>query len=320
MTEYDVIKSLAQGFPRSKDQRNGLFTCDAELVDMGGQTWGMTMDEFTPEEDLFLGDDPVLLGRNLAVGTLSDLYASGVTPRFYMHSLALPLDGANALGQGLAQGVRAVLEEADCFFCGGDLGTAQTWRYCGFAMGPVTHRAVTRILPVEPQALWVTGTLGDANALAMTGQAPPEFELRKAEAEFIAEKATGCMDTSGGLFDALWMLADLNKGLGFTIDLETVPYDPKALEIARAMGVPGEAALIGGAGEYELVFTLPASLREIPVSATRIGEVVPGTGSVRLLRQGGEFVMDAAPPCPRGSGSRDEYIRRVVAYAGRLHA
>ena len=319
MSEYDVIRALAKGFSRSGDQANGLFTCDAELVDIGGQTWAMTMDEFTPEEDLFLGDDPVRLGRNLAVGTLSDLYAAGAKPQFYMHSIALPPAGAEAFGSGLAEGVRQVLEEAGCFLCGGDLGTAETWRYCGVGLGPVGSRSVIRVLPEEPQGLWVTGTLGDANVAAMRGAETPLFELRAEEAAFIREHATGCIDTSGGFMDSLWLLSELNPGSRFSIDMTVIPYAPEVMAIAKAMSIPPEAALIGGAGEYELLFALPASVDSIPIDAVKVGEIIPGDGGVVLHRDGQEVPVSSPPPCPRSFTDREQYIQKVLEAAGALH-
>lgn len=319
MREYDVIRTLAQGFTRSGDQANGLFTCDAELVSIGGQTWAMTMDEFTPEEDVFLGDDPVRLGRNLAVGTLADLYAAGARPQFYMHSIALPPVGAELFGNGLVEGVRQVLEEAGCFLCGGDLATAETWRYCGFGLGPVGHRAVTRVLPVEPQAIWVTGTLGDANIAAVRRAETPLFELRAAEAAFIRDNATGCIDTSGGFMDGVWLLSELNPGLRFFIDLAAIPYAPEVLAVASAMGIPPEAALIGGAGEYELLFALPSTVDSLAIDAVKIGEAVPGDAGLVFLRDGQEVPVSSPPPCPRSFVDREQYIRKVLEAAGALH-
>lgn len=319
MSEYDVIRNLSQGFKRSGDQINGLFTCDAELVDIAGQTWGMTMDEFTPEEDLFLADDPVALGRNLAVGTLSDLYAAGIKPQFYMHSIALPPVGADDLSKGLVEGVRQILDRTGCFLCGGDLGTAETWRYCGFGMGPAGQRVLTRILPNGAQGLWVTGTLGDANVAAMRGTQTPSFELRDTEAEYIRENATACIDTSGGFMDALWMLSELNPEMLFRFDGSALPYAPEVLAIASETGVPPEAALMGGAGEYELLFALPASYTDVPINATKVGEVLPKKGGVIFLKDENEVPISSAPPCPRSFLDQSEYIQKVIEAAGALY-
>ncbi|MBM4152566.1 MAG: hypothetical protein FJ220_03470, partial [Kiritimatiellaceae bacterium] len=135
MTEYDLIRNISMKFPRSRQQLNGLFECDAELIQIGDQTWGMSMDEFSPEEDRFTSDQPEILGANLAVATLSDLFAAGIEPRFFMHALSLPKNCSASFSDALMNGIKSILAQTDCHLLGGDLGTAETWRYCGFAMG-----------------------------------------------------------------------------------------------------------------------------------------------------------------------------------------
>ncbi len=319
MNEYHMIQTLFQDFSRSSDQVNDLFTCDAELIEIGEQVWGMTMDEFTPEEDMFINDNPAILGRNLAICTLSDLFSAGVTPRFYMHSIALPHAGAEVFSSQLVGGVRSVLEEVGCFLCGGDLGTAATWRYCGFGLGPVANRSISRVLPAIPQSLWITGSLGDANVAAIQGTQTPSFELRLAEAAFIRDYATGCIDTSGGFMDALWTLSSLNPKLRFTVNLADIPYAPKVIKFAKESHIPLEAALIGGAGEYELLFTVPVDTDVQGLDARKVGEVGPGEGGVCLVRDGRDSLMLSPPPCPRSFSNRDEYIKQVMEAAKALY-
>lgn len=321
MSEYDLIRGFSQAFQRSPMQSNALFECDAELIRIGDQTWALTMDEFSPEEDLFTSDDPKALGRNLAVATLSDLIAAGATPAWFMHAVSLPKRADAAFVSGLSAGVSDVLSEADCSLCGGDIGCADTWRFCGFAMGPVEgNRPITRVMPIEPQALWVTGDLGDANLAALTGSPTPAFELRLSEAEFIRHLATACLDTSGGLFDALWMLQMVNPGLRLEIDLSRVPIAPGVDEAAYAAGFPPEAALLGGAGEYELLFALPASAPNEDISASCIGTVQPSSKPGLFVHRNGRLTkqMTQPPPCPRDTATVGEHIQQVMAMAGRL--
>ena len=80
MNEYELIRAMAGRFPRHPAQENEPFTCDAEIIRLGDELWGLTMDEFTPEEDRFTMEEPEILGANLANATLSDLYAAGAEP------------------------------------------------------------------------------------------------------------------------------------------------------------------------------------------------------------------------------------------------
>ena len=327
MNEYDTIRAIASRFPRSRDQLNQLFECDAELIRLGDQVWGLTMDEFSPEEDRFTADAPAVLGANLAVATLSDLLAAGVAPRFFLHALSLPRDVSPAFMEGFVDGIRRVLDQAGCSLCGGDLGTADTWRYCGFAMGPVVSaKPLTHRLPAEPQTLWVTGELGDAN-LAVFRQTPtPAFELRLKEAEIVRKYATACMDTSGGLMDAVWILHEMSPGVRIDLHADRVPLARDIREATAAAGIPAEAALLGGAGEYELLFATPRDLDGAAVAAlkgigvTPIADVTAGDDAGVHINRNGRAVaaMTAPPPCPRSTASTTDYLQAVVRTAAAL--
>jgi len=326
MNERDLILALAGKFPQSRLQRNEPFTCDAELVEIGDQLWGLTLDEFTPEEDLFASDDPEALGANLATATLSDLLAAGVTPTFFMHAMSLPRQADAGFVAALTDGIRSVLGQAACSLCGGDLGTADTWRFTGFAMGPVSDNGpLTRILPTQAQTLWVTGQLGDANLAALNGSPTPRFELRLAEAELIRRYATACIDTSGGFMEALWALHTVSPGIRLTIDCDVLPLASGVVDLDRASGVPAEAALLGGAGEYELLFATPDDLTEPARSeltsvATPVGAARPDVDPGVIICRSGQHVaaMSAPPPCPREAASVAEHVEDVMKMAPEL--
>ena len=224
MREHDLIQSMAASFSRSDRQKNALFECDSEIIQIGESLWGLSMDEFSPDEDLFTSESPVRLGKNLTVATLSDLLAAGAEPEFFMHSISFPRSVERDFVDGLMEGIRTILDINNCAMCGGDVGTADPWRFCGFGMGPVvSDQPLTHCLPGESQTLWITGTLGDANLAALQGTATPEFELRHKEAGVIRSCASACIDTSGGLMAALWLLHEQNPALAFDIRLDDVP-------------------------------------------------------------------------------------------------
>lgn len=327
MNEYDLIRRIASHFPRGPLPGNALFGCDAEIVDIGGQHWGMTIDEFTPGEDHFTLEDPVRLGRNLATATLSDLFAAGVTPRFFLSSLALPRTVTEEFSDGLTAGLAAVLNEAGCLHCGGDLGIADPWRFTGFAMGPVTGaHPITRQVPTGSHALCVTGTLGDLNLAVFTGQPTPAIELRLTEAALIRDYASACIDTSGGFFDALWLLHRQSPGLQFNVDRDAIPFAPEAQVFSTTSGILNEAVLLGGAGEYELLFTVPKAIMAAneawfnAAGITVLGTVEPGPAGIILQLNGRERCMDQPPPCPREAASADAHARDVIRMAGDLFA
>ena len=308
MREFDLIRQLSACFRRSPRQRNGLFTCDAEIVELSGVLWGVTTDAFSPDEDCFGSAHPERIGNNIAVATLSDLFAAGCQPEFYLHSLELPQDG-EAFGVGLCRGVAAVLEACGAFMVGGDLGSGAAWRCSATAFGPVArHEPLTRLLPPREQALYVTGSLGDANAAAFQNLVPPAFELRLPASAAVRRQASACIDTSDGLFNATWQWRDVNPGFRFELDASAIPYAQEALDAAHRFKLPPAAFLLGGAGEYELLFAADARA-EVP-DATRIGTVAPDA-------DGGVFFgtrrLHAAPPDPRAYSDRTAYLAAIAA-------
>lgn len=327
MNECDLIRSMTALFPRSPLQRNEPFSSDAELIEINGRLWALTIDEFSPEEDLFSSDDPERLGANLATATLSDLLAAGAAPTFFMDAVSVAKDADAAFVSGLAEGIRSVLNQANCALCGGDVGTAETWRFCGFAMGPIVeNRPLTHIVPEEPHTLWVTGRLGDANLAAFEGNPTPRFELRLEEARVIRRHGAACIDTSGGFMDAVWLLHTQNPLMRFAIDLEKLPLAQGLDGLAKRSRIPQWAALLGGAGEYELLFAAPATLPESittelsSIGAACVGAIAPHAEPGVYVRRNGETVgvMSAPPPCPRDAATIDDHIEDVLRMAKRL--
>ncbi len=322
MTEYDFIRSITGKFQRDPQQHNALFESDAELIDIAGQTWAFTMDEFTPEEDLFTSDDPRQLGVNLVTATISDLLATGADPRFFMHTLALPTHADPAFAEQLTDGISATLEAARCFLIGGDIATCPTWRYTGFAAGPVAvlNPIMRRFGPASRQ-LWITGPVGDANVAALTHAPTPPLELRIPEATLIRPFATGGIDTSGGLMDALWCLLSVNPAWRIDLQCEKIPLADSVKIFAASTGASAYSAIVGGAGEYELLFATPALSDEQThmlqsKGFTMIAEVSHSQkpGIFAHWESGPHRQILQAPPCPRSYPDLEPYIAAVQHY------
>ena len=281
MNEYELIKNL---FSDTKY----LFKSDAQIVEINGQKWGITCDEFSLEEDLFTDNEPYVLGANLVVATLSDLYATGCKPCFYEHAIVFPKNKNYKWSQELVKGIKDSLNNAGCILIGGDLGQSKKFRYTGIALGQQVNN-ISRIFPPVEQFLYVTGSLGDANEAILNFRPTPVFESRK-----LPNNALSAIDTSGGFIDSIWILHELNPN--FRIDVENLPCkDVKYL--------------FGGAGEYELIFTS----KEDKLDAIKIGRVIPNSNGVFL---NGKEILDP-PPSPRNYKSLFLYILDVLKISKR---
>ncbi len=275
MNEYALIRAL---FSNVSD----LFKSDAQLIQVAGQTWGITCDSFSLEEDLFTADNPRILGQNLVTATLADLIATGCKPAFYEHTLTLPQTASETWARELSAGISAALDCAGCKLVGGDMGQAEKFAYTGVALGPQT-RPVSRVMPLEPQNLYVSGPLGDVNESVLKRLPTPLFEPRVLPACALAS-----IDTSSGFMDALWQLHEINPQLKLEV------FNPPVKDVRY---------LFGAAGEYELLFTAKDPVE----NGVCIGRVTPGQAGVYL--NGKE--IKTPPPDPRAFGALPDYIKAV---------
>ena len=307
MREMDYINSFIKYYKSSSCQKNRPFECDAEIVEINGQLFGFTIDEFSYEEDLFDDKDLIKLGKNLAISTISDLFAAGCAPIFYMHSIVTPRNNPE-FAQDISKGIQDILGKCGCFLIGGDLGSSEKWRYTGVAMGNfINSKPISRIIPANEQNMWVTGTLGDSNLSAFTGSSTPDLDLRINEAEIIRKHANSCIDTSGGFIESLWTLRLLNPSLTFYVNPSKIPYDKHVLEFCNNSSIPKEAFLFGGAGEYELLFTTDTNI-EIE-NVTKIG-IVKASGSSQIFW--GDKEIKLTPPDAREFVSKELYIQHIL--------
>ncbi|MFH1143259.1 MAG: AIR synthase related protein, partial [Candidatus Eisenbacteria bacterium] len=316
---------------------NGLFGSDAEIVDLDGSLWAVTVDDYSAEDHL-AADDPRVLGWNLATATLSDLLAVGAVPRFMLNSFVGERGMEAAWLSAFSAGVQEALTECGAAMLGGDVGIGAQWRFTGVALG--SFRAgqgpLGRRTSCTSGQVVVSGALGDGN-LAAVGAPAPRFELRLRESAALASAAqaseTGraksaggapvaCIDTSDGLVAALEALCLCDPGLRIEVDLAAVSCAPGVEAAAQAQGVPREAFLMGSAGEYELAALVPENARAAvgragmrPIGAfTRGGDQSPGL----YFRRGATRVAHPGLPDPRESASLDEYTGTLIALTRRL--
>jgi len=180
-------------------------------------------------------------------------------------------------------------------------------------------RPVTRVLPRQPQTLWVTGALGDANLAALNGSPTPRFELRLDAADLVRRRGLACIDTSGGFMEAVWLLHTVSPGVRIEIDAEELPLAAGLSELPQAVGMPAEAALLGGAGEYELLFALPED-EPGPADATQIGVARSDSEAGVCIRRNREPVatMSTPPPCPRDAVTVADHAQDAARMAQEL--
>lgn len=238
---------------------------------------------------------PTDIGWKLAAVNLSDLAAMGARPLGVLMGAGIGAGRDTGWAAGLVRGLSQALERFDVPLLGGDT----------IRSGPTSVLALTALGSVPPgaalgrmganagDALWVSGTIGDAGLGLRVAQGArfgaDDAQLLKRYRRPVPRLALGlalrgvasaAMDVSDGLLIDAARLADAS-GLAAELDSAAIPLS----DAARASGVAVEALAALG-DDYELLFAAPAGAEaavrqaadaaRVPVA--RIGRLLPGSG------------------------------------------
>ena len=273
MTEADFIAAL-----RTLPLHPGAYKLRDDAAHLGDLV--LTKDMIVAGVHFLPDDPPGDVAWKLVATNLSDLAAKGAVPVGVM--LGYPI-GDDAWDRAFLSGLDDALRTFACPLLGGDtvkLPPRAPIILSLTALGRSTQ-APRRDGAQAGDALWVTGTIGDAGAglaIAQGAEGPPALLTRYrrptprlAAGQALAPLVHAMMDVSDGLLiDASRMAA--TSGLAVTIDLSKVPLSPELL----AFGHDASTAVTAG-DDYELLFACPDGVTP-PVAATRIGTFSEGEG------------------------------------------
>ena len=239
------------------------------------------------------------VAAKLIAVNLSDLAAKGARPLATVLGYTL---GESAWDMAFAAALGEVLASHDLPLIGGDTVrlAAASPRVLGLTVvgaGPAGG-APARSDAKAGDALWVTGTIGEAGAglvLCRTGATEPaelvDAYLRPhpliAEGQALAAHVTAMMDVSDGLLIDAARMAQAS-GLAVSIAIDAVPLSDALITHAGDDRDARLAAATAG-DDYQLLFALPAG-QTPPVAATRVGAFAEGEG-LALSWQGAPLAL-----------------------------
>lgn len=328
--EKEIIEVINKHMPRSSSQLNNPFESDSEIIAFHGKGLLYNIDEFS-EEDLLREDDPYVLGWNMAIGSISDILATGGRPKFYAHSTVIRESWTNDYVEKLSLGIAQVLKEVGAVFIGGDFGISKTWRYTGSVIGDLDGQAMLRSRAKVGDGIYITGRIGRGNVEAalklyeqnilvkrLTGRWKNFFRLRSKEAEVIKRYSRCCIDTSDGVFNALGTISEMSRK-GFVVN--NLPYVKSGLLLAKTLNLPKEMLFLGECGEYELLFTLSKeteeefdrAAREQKLTFYKLGEVKE-QGIQSLWEREREIDLRTYTLRARDYADPKDYLRNVVDF------
>jgi thiamine-monophosphate kinase len=236
---------------------------------------------------------PADIGWKALAVNLSDLAAMGALPAWCTLSLSLP-DGDASWVDGFLDGFLALAVQHNVALVGGDT-TRGPLSVCVTALGSVgPGRALRRDGARVGDAVWVTGTLGDAAAALAQWRAGNIVDAalrgrldrptpRVAAGRALAGIANACIDLSDGLLADLAHVAHAS-GVGIEIAIDALPASTALIDATN--GDVRRTLQAAGGDDYELCFCakqgadveIAAVAASISTPITRIGRVVAGSG------------------------------------------
>jgi thiamine-monophosphate kinase len=213
-------------------------------------------------------------GRLAVTSNCSDILAGGGSPIAVMIAMILPRDWPVSAAVETIEGCAEECGINDVAFAGGDTKEGKCPELVGSAIGVADRgKVLTRRAAKPGDLLVLAGQLGGflgsylqiLRSLDDGGRVGVESDerwldyishprARWPEGAFMrdAEIATGAMDTSDGLYDAVATLAGEH---GAEVDLESLPYHAHALACATKLGIP--LLNLGlGVGDWNIVYTV----------------------------------------------------------------
>jgi thiamine-monophosphate kinase len=226
------------------------------------------------------------LGHKALAVNLSDIFAMGGRPRFFLVDIGIPSGIDSRDVEEIYKGVNVLAKRHGVAVIGGDTSISRKgFIICGTLIGE-SKRPIRRSGAGIGDGIFVTGALGDSamglELLRKTGKgiqkgqdayslslikrhlSPEPKPLRR------TDRVTSMIDISDGLLIDLCHICDASN-VGAVIYKERIPLSKELTRVAHTMKKdPFDYALRGGE-DYVLLFTSPSRYKK---GATRIGEII----------------------------------------------
>lgn len=276
----------------SRIHKTAPYNADAEILPLKDTNLLVSTDSFSEREDFLFGLEPEAMGRVMAYGAITDILACGAKPEYLVQSWNIDRSHDERFYERVAIGIQEVVSNYGAKVVGGDMGVLGDWCWTatvfGESVSPVRRVASKRI----DFDLYLTGSCGAANVAAFSHRPLPEPLFR----EPVPANSLFATDVSGGFFDALENIRRANNGIWMDVDGCSV-LNPEIFS-AVPDGVDPGWALVGGVGEYELLFAVPHGERvegAILVGRGGFGDF-EHDGSVRVVCGSRTGHMVSPPP------------------------
>lgn len=249
---------------------------DAAVLRLGGREVVVTVDLLTEGVDFLSAEhDPRRIGRKALAVNLSDLAAMAAHPLAAFVAVALPREGARALGEALLAGMQPLAAEFGLSIAGGDTNTWDGPLVISItALGEPGPRGPLRRNGARPgDLLLATGSFGGSILAHQFDFVPRVREAIQLHERYALRAG---IDVSDGLALDAQHLAE-ESGCGVALDLARIPLskDAERLSEQRGNGVSALEHALGDGEDFELLLAVSADeaqriLHEQPLGETRL--------------------------------------------------
>lgn len=243
---------------------------------------------------------PRQIGRKAYLVNASDIAAMGGRPRFCLVSVGAPAGVPVADLTAIHRGIAGAAAEHEAWVVGGNLARASELFVSITLIGEMSCPPVRRSGGRSGDALYVTGSLGEAALGLRDLQANPltrsaavrrfRQPVSRIEAGRILSRgiASTMIDVSDGLLQDLRHLCQAS-GVGAEIMLDSLPCSPRVRRQDPMLA-------LNGGEDYELLFAVPRKVEprlrrlrgKLGCRVTRIGRLLPKRDGLRVCDAAGK--------------------------------
>lgn len=228
---------------------------------------------------------PYQIGYKSVMVNLSDIAASGAKPAYLTVALSLPKEIKDDAVIDFYEGAKYALENLDVEIVGGDITGSDKLYISISIIGKTLNRKISSRSHAKIGHKIITSGVHGSSAAGLRilqNDLEPDKDLIKthlmpvAQIDFakqISEQIQedyAMMDTSDGLFDALFKIGSASK-CTMSVDFERILYDPKIKEYFSDY----KDLILFGGEDYQIVATVPVELLPSLKDYIIIGEVLP---------------------------------------------
>lgn len=228
---------------------------------------------------------PYQIGYKSVMVNLSDIAASGAKPAYLTVALSLPKQIKDDAVIDFYEGAKYALENLDVEIVGGDITGSDKLYISISVIGKTLNRKISSRSHAKIGHKIITSGVHGSSAAGLRilqNDLEPDKDLIKAHlmpvaqidfAKQISEQIQedyAMMDTSDGLFDALFKIGSASK-CTMSVDFERILYDPKIKEYFSDY----KDLILFGGEDYQIIATVPVELLPSLKDYIIIGEVLP---------------------------------------------